>query len=186
MENIFIPRFQLRPFIHLVCFVVGLSIGISFSVYFKSHLFLSQASIVSYSSLQAQPFILLESPSPPPLLPPPPPPPPPPLPPPAELEVKPNILPYMNDSELFSRAIEAQSNGRSPHKRVPKVAFMFLSRGPMPLGPLWEMFFKGHEGLYTIYVHSHPSFVDSTPENSVFYKRRIPGEVSFYKRTSQF
>ncbi|XP_024020284.1 uncharacterized protein LOC21402855 [Morus notabilis] len=93
-----------------------------------------------------------------------------------EPEIKPNLLHYMNDNELFSRALTATSNRRSPQKHVPKVAFMFLSKGPMPLAPLWEMFFKGHEGLYTIYVHSHPSYVDSTPENSVFYKRRIPSE----------
>lgn len=176
MQKISISRFQLGHVFHLVFFIIGLSVGISISLYFKSFLLLLQAKTISNSSLQTRPVMFQLPPSLPP-------------PPPAEPhaphrgsvepEIRPNLLHYMNDNELFSRALTAPSNRRSPQKHVPKVAFMFLSKGPMPLAPLWEMFFKGHEGLYTIYVHSHPSYVDSTPENSVFYKRRIPSEVSF-------
>ncbi|KAI3699456.1 hypothetical protein L2E82_43788 [Cichorium intybus] len=54
-----------------------------------------------------------------------------------------------------------------------KVAFMFLTRGPIPLSPLWELFFKGHKGLFSIYVHTHPSYNDTTPQDSVFYGTRI-------------
>lgn len=65
-----------------------------------------------------------------------------------------------------------------PYKLVPKVAFMFLTKGPLPLSPLWEKFFKGHEGLYSIYVHAHPDFNESVPEDSVFHGRRIHSQVS--------
>lgn len=70
-----------------------------------------------------------------------------------------------------------------PFKRVPKVAFLFLTRGPVLLAPLWEKFFKGHEGFYSIYVHSSPSFNQSEaePEGSVFYGRRIPSQVSIFQ-----
>ncbi|KAJ8622837.1 hypothetical protein MRB53_031366 [Persea americana] len=83
----------------------------------------------------------------------------------------------MTDKELLWRASMVPKIGRFPYKRKPKVAFMFLSRGPLPLAPLWEKFFRGNEGLYSIYVHSHPSFnASSVPKHSVFYGRRIPSK----------
>ncbi|KAL3744064.1 hypothetical protein ACJRO7_013334 [Eucalyptus globulus] len=36
----------------------------------------------------------------------------------------------------------------------PKVAFMFLTRGSLPFEPLWDKFFQGHEGRFTVYVHA--------------------------------
>ena len=66
-----------------------------------------------------------------------------------------------------------------PFDRVPKIAFMFLTKGPVTMAPLWEKFFKGHEGLYSIYVHSNPSYNESVPEGPLFQGRRIPSKVSF-------
>ncbi|CAI0380169.1 unnamed protein product [Linum tenue] len=54
---------------------------------------------------------------------------------------------------------------------------MFLTRGALPLAPLWEVFFRGHEGLYSIYVHNLPNYNDTDPLDSVFYGRRIPSKV---------
>ncbi|KAM0000862.1 putative glycosyl transferase, family 14 [Helianthus debilis subsp. tardiflorus] len=59
-----------------------------------------------------------------------------------------------------------------------KIAFMFLTPGPLPLSPLWELFFKGHKGLFSIYVHPHPSYNDTTPHDSIFYGTRITSQVS--------
>ncbi|KAG9450562.1 hypothetical protein H6P81_010527 [Aristolochia fimbriata] len=66
----------------------------------------------------------------------------------------------------------------APFRWKPKVAFMFLTRGPLAFAPFWEKFFAGHEGLYSIYVHSDPSFNDSSDvaEDSVFHGRRIPSK----------
>ncbi|RWR82660.1 hypothetical protein CKAN_01138900 [Cinnamomum micranthum f. kanehirae] len=36
----------------------------------------------------------------------------------------------------------------------PKIAFMFLTVGSLPLEKLWEKFFIGHEGRFSIYVHA--------------------------------
>ncbi|KAK6921201.1 Glycosyl transferase, family 14, partial [Dillenia turbinata] len=83
----------------------------------------------------------------------------------------------MDEDELFWRASMVPTIPTYPDKRVPKVAFMFLTKGPSPLSPLWEKFFKGNERLYSIYVHTHPSFNMSVPEDSVFYRRRIPSKV---------
>lgn len=88
-----------------------------------------------------------------------------------------NVWHTMNDSELLWRAsMEPQRNGY-PFKRVPKLACMFLSKGPLPFAPLWEKFFKGHEGLYSIYVHSLPNYKSDFSRSSVFYRRYIPSQV---------
>ncbi|KAH7674675.1 Glycosyl transferase family 14 protein [Dioscorea alata] len=36
----------------------------------------------------------------------------------------------------------------------PKIAFMFLTPGSLPFEKLWEKFFQGHEGRFSIYVHA--------------------------------
>ena len=91
----------------------------------------------------------------------------------------PNITHDMTDEELLWRASMVPRIPTFPFNRVPKVAFMFLTRGSVFMAPLWDKFFKGHEGFYSIYVHSNPSYNGSAPENSAFYGRRIPSKVSF-------
>lgn len=89
-----------------------------------------------------------------------------------------NAMHDMNEEELLWRASMAPHIHEYPFKRVPKVAFLFLTRGAVTLAPLWEKFFHGHEGLYSIYVHSSPSFNETMPQSSVFHGRRIPSKVS--------
>lgn len=88
-----------------------------------------------------------------------------------------NLLHTMNDTELFWRASFVPRIQSYPFKRTPKIAFMFLTKGPLPMAPLWERFFKGHEGLYSIYVHSMPSYTADFSPSSVFYRRQIPSQV---------
>lgn len=88
-----------------------------------------------------------------------------------------SLLHKMNDTELFWRASFVPRIKRYPFRRVPKIAFMFLTKGPLPMAPLWEKFFKGHERWYSIYVHSLPSYTPDFPPSSVFYKRQIPSQV---------
>lgn len=84
----------------------------------------------------------------------------------------------MNDDELMWRASMVPKIKEYPYNRKPKVAFMFLIRGILPLAPLWEKFFKGYEGLYSIYLHSSkPGFTQESLNSSVFYNRRIPSKV---------
>ncbi|WOH13351.1 hypothetical protein DCAR_0832861 [Daucus carota subsp. sativus] len=90
----------------------------------------------------------------------------------------------MSDEELIWRASMVPVVIDPPFNWTPKVAFMFLIRGSLPLAPLWERFFKGHNGLFSIYLHTSPEFTDETPESSVFYKRRIPSKpVAWGKHT---
>lgn len=86
----------------------------------------------------------------------------------------------MTDEELLWRASFAPGIEKYPFKRTPKVAFMFLTMGPLPFAPLWEMFFKGHEGLYSIYVHALPTYVAHHSPDSVFYQRFIPSKVYLF------
>lgn len=79
-----------------------------------------------------------------------------------------------NDEDL----IRTTSMGEVEEKGVYKIAFMFLIKGSLPLAPLWEKFFKGHKGYYSIYVHSDPSFKSSHEVNTgVFHGGRIPSKV---------
>ncbi|XP_062110095.1 glycosyltransferase BC10-like [Humulus lupulus] len=90
----------------------------------------------------------------------------------------------MSDEELFWRASMMPHVVEYPYNRTPKMAFMFLTKGKLPLAPLWERFFKGHQGLYSIYLHTSPDYALEPPESSVFYKRRIPSQgVEWGKKT---
>lgn len=91
-----------------------------------------------------------------------------------------NVWHTMNDSELLWRASMVPRRNGYPFKRVPKLAFMFLTKGSLPFAPLWEMFFKGNEGLYSIYVHSLPNYKSSFSKSSVFYRRYIPSQVLLF------
>ncbi|KAK2972906.1 hypothetical protein RJ640_026658 [Escallonia rubra] len=88
-----------------------------------------------------------------------------------------NVMHDMEDEELLWRASVTPKILEFPFDRVPKVAFMFLTKNSIPLAPLWEKFFQGHQGLYSIYVHSDPSFNGTEPdESSPFYGRTIPSK----------
>ncbi|KAG2567689.1 hypothetical protein PVAP13_7NG205700 [Panicum virgatum] len=96
--------------------------------------------------------------------------------PPASLLAPSSAMHNMTDEELFRWASTAPRLDGTPYHRVPKVAFMFLVRGDLPLRPLWEKFFERHEGLYSIYVHANPSYTGSPPRGSVFHGRFIPSQ----------
>ncbi|KAK7306911.1 hypothetical protein VNO77_39537 [Canavalia gladiata] len=88
-----------------------------------------------------------------------------------------HVMHDMSDEELLWRASMTPKIHEYPFDRVPKVAFMFLVRGPVPLAPFWEKFFEGHKGYYSIYVHSNPSYNGTDPESPVFLGRRIPSKT---------
>ncbi|XP_073155100.1 glycosyltransferase BC10 [Henckelia pumila] len=88
-----------------------------------------------------------------------------------------NLSHGMTDRELFWRASMVPQKEEFPFKKVPRVAFMFLTRGPLPMLPLWERFFKGQDvEKYSIYMHTHPRFDLNVSEDSVFYNRHIPSQ----------
>ncbi|KAF8388864.1 hypothetical protein HHK36_025545 [Tetracentron sinense] len=94
------------------------------------------------------------------------------------------LLHNMSDKELLWRASFVPQIKNYPFRRVPKIALMFLTRGPLQLSPLWERFLKGNEKFFSIYVHSLPSYKANFPPSSVFYKRQIPSQVSEWGKMS--
>lgn len=89
-----------------------------------------------------------------------------------------NVSHLMSDDELLWRASMVPRKREYPFKRLPKVAFMFLTRGPLPMLPLWEKFFRGQKkNLYTIYVHALPGYELNVSSDSVFFQRQIPSQV---------
>nr|XP_043617098.1 glycosyltransferase BC10-like [Erigeron canadensis] len=88
-----------------------------------------------------------------------------------------NLTHRMTDNELFWRASLVPDKPEYPFERVPKVAFMFLTRGPLPFLLLWEKFFKGMDvSKYSIYVHTNPGVYLNVTNSSVFYNRQIPSQ----------
>ncbi|WOL18484.1 hypothetical protein Cni_G27280 [Canna indica] len=128
------------------------------------------------TSPSLQPQIFVQPPTPSPSLPPPPPP--------AVLDhtealdasTSSEVMHDMSEEELLWRASMVPRIQKRPSNVVPKVAFMFLVKGELPLAPLWDKFFEGNEGFYSIYVHTSPSFSGSTPKDSVFHGRRVPSK----------
>ncbi|EOA36126.1 hypothetical protein CARUB_v10012092mg [Capsella rubella] len=87
-----------------------------------------------------------------------------------------NLTHGMTDDELFWRASMVPVKEEFPYDRVPKVAFMFLTRGPLPMLPLWEKFFKGNEKHLSVYVHTPPGYDMNVSRDSAFYDRQIPSQ----------
>ncbi|XP_019455022.1 PREDICTED: uncharacterized protein LOC109356140 [Lupinus angustifolius] len=98
------------------------------------------------------------------------------------IALKESLMHNMTDQELFVKA--SMVRGNQDNKTTPKVAFMFLAQGALPLAPLWEKFFKGHKGFYNIYLHQHPSFNETLPQDSVFYGRKIPSQPVYWGTSS--
>lgn len=90
----------------------------------------------------------------------------------------------MSDEELLWRASFVPRVKEYPFRRSPKIAFLFLTRGPLPLAPLWEKFYQGYLGLYSIYIHTLPSYKANFSSASVFYRRQIPSQVSEWGQMS--
>ena len=155
----------------------GVTIGVILSFYLKDCTFSLQFTQLSVSALPRKASL-------------PPPPPPPPITKPQvindshvglkEFLKPPPVMHDMDDEELMWRASMTAKIPEYPFERVPKVAFMFLTRGPLAFAPLWEQFFKGNEGYYSIYVHSNPSYNAAQPESPMFRGRRIPSKVSWF------
>lgn len=146
---------------YLLLFGCGIIIGTSFSTYYTSpianiHYFFPNLKAINSTTSSSTPPPL-QSPSPP---------------------SPPPLLHQMEDEELLWKAsMVPKIKSRKMERLVtPKIAFLFLVRGALPLAELWDRFFRGHEGLYSIYVHANPLYNETYPLHSVFYGRRIPSK----------
>ncbi|KAK9699662.1 hypothetical protein RND81_08G188000 [Saponaria officinalis] len=64
----------------------------------------------------------------------------------------------LTDDEVFSRVVIKEILN-APHVQSinPKIAFLFLTPGSLPFELLWDKFFQGHEGRFSIYIHASRS-----------------------------
>ncbi|KAL1827808.1 hypothetical protein ACET3Z_006220 [Daucus carota] len=84
-----------------------------------------------------------------------------------------NITVWDEEDESLSQ-LAARVNPGTPLGRPKKIAFMFLTNAPLPLAPLWELYFRGvPKNLYNIYVHADPSSRYDSPFKGVFANRVI-------------
>ncbi|XP_057424680.1 glycosyltransferase BC10-like [Lotus japonicus] len=61
----------------------------------------------------------------------------------------------ISDAERESRiVINEVLKYYAVQSKIPKVAFLFLTPGSLPFEKLWHVFFQGHEGKFTVYVHA--------------------------------
>ncbi|XP_027329875.1 glycosyltransferase BC10-like [Abrus precatorius] len=59
------------------------------------------------------------------------------------------------DEEIASRVVIKDILNSPPIvSKSSKIAFMFLSPGSLPFEKLWDKFFQGHEGKFSVYVHA--------------------------------
>ncbi|EPS59046.1 hypothetical protein M569_15763, partial [Genlisea aurea] len=61
----------------------------------------------------------------------------------------------LTDDEIASRVVisDILNMPPAPSRRM-KIAFLFLTPGPLPFEKLWDNFFQGHEGRFSVYVHA--------------------------------
>ncbi|XP_024194108.1 glycosyltransferase BC10 [Rosa chinensis] len=60
-----------------------------------------------------------------------------------------------NDDEIAARVVIKEILSAPPvQSKNPKIAFMFLTPSAVPFEKLWDKFFKGHEGKFSVYVHA--------------------------------
>ncbi|CAA2969152.1 uncharacterized protein LOC111403828 [Olea europaea subsp. europaea] len=61
----------------------------------------------------------------------------------------------LTDDEIASRVVIRDVLDTPPViPQTPKIAFMFLTPGALPFEKLWDKFFQGHEGKFSVYVHA--------------------------------
>ncbi|KAI8020494.1 Glycosyltransferase BC10 [Camellia lanceoleosa] len=59
------------------------------------------------------------------------------------------------DDEIASRVLIRDILNMPPvQSKNPKIAFVYLTPGSLPFDRLWDKFFHGHEGRFSVYVHA--------------------------------
>ncbi|KAE8665578.1 Core-2/I-branching beta-1,6-N-acetylglucosaminyltransferase family protein isoform 3 [Hibiscus syriacus] len=106
----------------------------------------------------------------------------------------------LTDGEIISQVVISEILRTPPvESSNPKITFLFLTPGPLPFEALWDKFFQGHEGRFSIYVHASKekpvvwgeiSMVDaekrvlahalSDPDNQQFVLLCIPLQNFYY------
>ncbi|CAN7025787.1 unnamed protein product [Brassica oleracea var. botrytis] len=88
-----------------------------------------------------------------------------------------------SDDEIAARVVISEMLS-SPRviKKTSKIAFMFLTPGTLPFEKLWDLFFEGHEGKFSVYIHASKD----TPVHTsrYFLNREIRSDEVIWGRIS--
>ncbi|CAH2077533.1 unnamed protein product [Thlaspi arvense] len=77
----------------------------------------------------------------------------------------PPSLRELSDDEIAARVVVNEILSNPPViRKDSKIAFMFLTPGTLPFERLWDRFFQGHEGKFSVYIHA-------SKERPVHYSR---------------
>ncbi|KAK8513460.1 hypothetical protein V6N12_052648 [Hibiscus sabdariffa] len=61
----------------------------------------------------------------------------------------------LTDEETISHVVIREILNAPPTQtKNSKIAFLYLTPGTLPFEPLWDMFFRGHDGRFSVYVHA--------------------------------
>ncbi|KAK9715587.1 hypothetical protein RND81_06G174900 [Saponaria officinalis] len=89
----------------------------------------------------------------------------------------------ITDEELASQVlIKELLRSPLPPTKSPKIAFMFLTTGALPFEMLWDRFFSGHEGKFSIYVHASKS--RTVHQSRYFVNSNIPSDEVVWGQVS--
>ncbi|KFK25695.1 hypothetical protein AALP_AA8G147100 [Arabis alpina] len=80
----------------------------------------------------------------------------------------------------YSRITASLESSLKPRlDQKPQIAFLFIARNRLPLEFVWDAFFQGEEGKFSIYVHSRPGFVlsDATTKSNYFLDRQVNDSI---------
>lgn len=80
---------------------------------------------------------------------------------------------FETDKELLRNAFHQAIEGPGPGP--PRIAFLFLVKGAIPLEPVWRRFLQGHEERWSLYVHSSNQSYQFPP-GSLFQGTEIPSK----------
>ncbi|KAL8225996.1 hypothetical protein R6Q57_018553 [Mikania cordata] len=90
----------------------------------------------------------------------------------------PSLERELSDEEIASRVV-IKNLLKTPSTKIknPKIAFMFLSPGSLAFERLWDKFFKGHEGRFSIHIHA--SRVKPVHSSRYFQNQEIRSDKVF-------
>ncbi|KAI4379666.1 hypothetical protein MLD38_005935 [Melastoma candidum] len=60
----------------------------------------------------------------------------------------------LTDEEIASRVVAHDILGMPHPTKSPKISFLFMCAGSLPFEKLWDRFFRGHEGRFSVYIHT--------------------------------
>jgi hypothetical protein len=82
---------------------------------------------------------------------------------------------FGTDQELLRHAFHRVTEG-PVGPGLPRIAFLFLVRGPIPLEPVWRRYLQDHEDLWSLYVHASDPVDYKYPPGSLFEGKEIPAK----------